>query len=223
MNIRLNVMHISIVTPWQNHPELIPEYERAVRAADQVVIYDNASELETALQLQDMCERLGGEYVRSETNRMFAPANNEAYGYTTGDIVLFLNNDIRATGDWLHCVRYEVTDRVLIGANLTQTRFTNGRDVSYIEGWCIAATRATWDLLGCWDADSFVYPYWEDVDLSQRAIRFGIGLVQGLWPIEHMGNVTLRGNPSAGDYMEHNRKIVEDRFVDRERRFLINA
>ncbi len=223
MNIRLNVMRISIVTPWYNHPELIPEYERAVRAADQVVIYDNGSELETALQLQDMVERLGGDYIRSETNRMFAPANNEAYEHTTGDIVLFLNNDVRASGDWLHCVRYEVTDRILIGAKLASTHFSNGREVNYIEGWCVAATRQTWDMLGCWDADSFVYPYWEDVDLAQRAIRFGLGLVQGLWPIEHLGNVTLNTNPEAGTHIEQNKRIVEDRFVTREWRFLSHA
>ena len=93
---------ISIITPFHNCPELLPDYEKAVQGA-QVIAIDNASDVDTANRLQAMIERLGNgsKYVRNEENVKFSKANNQGLALADGEIVVFMNSDIQATGDWL--------------------------------------------------------------------------------------------------------------------------
>ena len=97
---------ISIITPFHNCPELIPDYEKAAQGA-QVIVIDNASEDDTAVKLQAMVERLGNDskYIRNETNEKYSKANNQGLALADGEIVVFLNSDIVATGSWLDKVQ----------------------------------------------------------------------------------------------------------------------
>lgn len=193
---------ISIVTPWLDHPELIPEYAAAVAGAEQVIIVDNASRAETAGQL----ERLATTYLRNESNRYFAPANNQGLAAATGDIVLFLNNDISAPAGWLDRVRREVQPGVLYGPSLKYQRI-DGELLPYLEGWCIGARRDTWLALGGWDAEHYPRPYWEDNDLCYRAVKAGLQLAQVPWPLLHLGNTTGRTYGPAYADAERNRQM----------------
>ncbi len=211
---------ISIITPWLNHPELIHVYEPSVRGA-QVIIVDNGSQPHVAIELERMIGRLGGILIRNEDNRPYAQANNQGLRVATGEIVIFLNNDIKAPSGWLDAVRRDVKQDSLCGPSL-QIRQIAGRDIPYIEGWCIAACREVWEALGGWNEKDFTGSYWEDNELCFRAIIKGYKLREVNWPIWHFGNYTSRSTPGAYAHSALNQAIftrkVEEYYASGNRR-----
>jgi glycosyltransferase involved in cell wall biosynthesis len=216
-------MKTSIITPWSGSTsDLLADYFAAVQHADQVVTVDNASAHTTASDLVQMHEQIGGEYIRNAENRGFAAANNQGYAVATGDVIVFLNSDIAAQPGWLKAVAADVKDGGLYGPSLQQ-QLVYGMWLPYVEGWCIAATKKTWNRLcgpsgiikthtidlTCisvpWDADAFPGPYWEDTDLCLRALEAGITLVQTAWPIQHKGGRTAGSLIKHGASFERNR------------------
>lgn len=184
-------MKLSIVTPWHNCPELIGQYVAATRGADQVVIVDNASDPKTAAMLA----ALGTTYIRNDQNVWFSAACNQGYAASTGDVVLFLNNDVMAAPGWLERVKADIVDGGLYGA-ACETRTVSGQPMTYLDGWCVAARRETWDALGGWDAATFPM-YYSDVDLSYRAHRAGFPLRVRRWDVQHLSNYTSRRTEGA--------------------------
>jgi glycosyltransferase involved in cell wall biosynthesis len=90
--------------------------------------------------------RLSAGGHRNETNLGFAAANNQGYAHASGDVIIFLNSDVAGDAAWLKLVADDVKDGALYGPSLAQ-QFVGGRWLPYLEGWCIAATRATWERL----------------------------------------------------------------------------
>lgn len=198
---------ISIISPWAGETgALLTDFYLAVQGSAQVVSVDNACPAATATALAEMTAHLCGEYIRNEENKGFAAANNQGYAAATGDIIVFLNSDVAPAGPWLAQVAADVKDGALYGPSL-QAQLVAGRHVPYLEGWCIAATRATWERIrlrpwerpqpGPWDALQFQGPYWEDNKLCLDALSLGIALIQTGWPIQHKGGQT------AGPIMRH--------------------
>lgn len=199
---------ISIVTPWRDHPELILDYMRAVKGAE-LLIVDTGSEPDNNELLRDMVKRVGGLFVfNMEGPFSFARACNIGLSQATGDVVLFLNNDIQAVPGWLDAVRRDVKPGALYAVG-TDIRVVEGQPILYLEGWCIAATIETWQQLGGWDAETFQRPYWEDVDLSWRATQMGIRLLRRPWMVTHLGNRTSATTPGAYDASDANRRAFE--------------
>jgi len=215
---------ISIITPFRNGLDLLPDYAAAVQGAHEVITVDNTSDPDTAAALKGA----GGVYIRNETNAGFAAANNQGYARATGDIIVFLNSDVAPAGDWLAMVAANVRDGALYGPSLAH-QLVAGRWLPYIEGWCIAATRATWERLveamwdvveerdgtfmpvGPWDNFNFRSPYWEDNDLCLRAMQAGISLIQTAWPIQHKGGRTAGPLMRHADSFERNRATFTER------------
>lgn len=215
---------ISIVTPWAgNTAALIPEYAAAVQGCE-VVTVDNASSPETAAALK----AAGGVYLRNETNAGFAGGNNIGYAKASGDIIIFLNSDVAPAGNWLASVVADVRDGALYGPAMA-VQLVAGRWLTYLEGWCIAATRATWERLtaemngrleivggafeaiGPWDSFNYPGPYWEDNDLCLRALQEGIALIQTTWPIRHLGGRTAGPLIGHAASFERNRETFSAR------------
>jgi FkbM family methyltransferase len=200
---------VSVITPWRDHPELIPLYERAVQGADEVIVVDNGSDggdLKIAEQLAEMCHRLGAVYVRHEENHWFSRACNEGADKATGDILLFLNNDIAAPPGWIDQLRKEVRPGALYGPSKAFAP-VDGFDVPYIEGWCLAVRRDDWESLQGFDEFAYARPYYEDTDLSFRAVEeWKLRLVETDWPVIHLGETTTRSTPGALDSAETNRE-----------------
>jgi len=220
-------MKLSVVTPFFGGLDLLPDYEHATQGAELVLI-DNGSDAETAEALATLpTER--GIVIRNETNIGFAAANNQGYARATGDIVIFLNSDIAGDPAWLRAVADDVKDGALYGPSLNQ-QLVYGLWLPYIEGWCIAATRKTWDKLimawNCecrmgygevadpamvWDEVAYPGPYWEDNDLCFRAMEQGISLNQTVWPIQHKGGRSAGPLVKHGDTFEANRATFASR------------
>jgi predicted O-methyltransferase YrrM len=225
---------ISIITPWHGEtgPSLLPEYFQAIQGAH-IVTVDNACPHVTAGALVEMTAHMGGEYIRNEANAGFAAANNQGYAAAKGDIIIFLNSDVAPTGPWLAQVAADVRDGALYGPSL-QAQMVAGQHIPYIEGWCIAATRATWDKIitawNCehrmgygefadetmlWDEVHFPGPYWEDNELCLRALQYDIPLIQTQWSIAHKGGQT------AGPIMRHARSFAENEYTFTQRALAI--
>ncbi len=62
----------TIITPWLNHPELLPAYEEAVEGA-RVIVIDNGSDEAT----QDALAKTSFEVIRNEFNNGYSRANNQ--------------------------------------------------------------------------------------------------------------------------------------------------
>src|SRR6185437_8934475 len=188
-------MLISVITPWLDHPELIADYEQVLCAPDvEVIVVDNGSTSENAARISDMVGRLRGKYIRNAQNQWFAAANNQGIAASTGELLLFLNNDIAAEPGWLDAVRRDVLPNALVGPGLVHIQ-VDERWISYIEGWCIAGYRSVWEQLGGWDAQAYPMPYWEDGDVRFRASSLGFQIVQRIWPVHHKKNGTTRSMP----------------------------
>lgn len=196
---------ISVVTAWLNSPELVPAYERAVKGA-QVIIIDNGSDAATTDALRGMVDRLDGIFIRNENNTGFAAANNQGMAAATGDIIVFLNNDIEAFGDWQGIVEQLKPGGLYSPSMLMQ--YVNGVPVMYLEGWCLIGHRADFERIGGW-AQDWEGLYWEDNELCWRASRAGLRLQQINLPLAHLSNYTTSKTPGAYDRSAANRERFE--------------
>jgi len=197
---------ISIVTPWLNHSELCPVYQRNLKGA-QVIVVDNGSIKSHEWAIRSMVKHLGGVYIRNEDNRLFAAANNQGLEAATGEIVLFLNNDVDCRPGFLDKVAADVKPGGLYGPSLLDKH-----GLAYLEGWCIAAYLDVWLSLNGWDDSYYQGLYWEDNDLCWRAVQMGYTLNEVDWPVWHYNNYTSNGVPGA-----------KDRSAENEAKFLARA
>lgn len=201
-------MTISIITPFHNCPELLPDYEKAVQGA-QVIVIDNASDSVTASKLEAMVDRLGNgsKYVRNEENVKFSKANNQGLALADGEIVVFMNSDIQATGDWLR-----LAQNAKKGAFYSPTsgvRIVDGEVYRYLEGWCLFGHKSDFERIGGWNEIDFPGIYWEDNELCYRAEKAGLLLKQAILPLQHLSNYTSRRTEGAYSYSEANHAVFE--------------
>ncbi len=184
---------ITIVTPWYGAAtaDLLSDYRAAVRGAE-VIAVDNGGPDEARSALAAAAAEDGWRIVGDGSNYGFAGGNNIGYSSTTGDVIVFLNSDITAPPELLSAIVADVRDGAIYGPSL-QHQLVAGRWLPYLEGWCVAATRATWNRLivqpdaGPWDSATYPGPYWEDNDLCWRAAQIGVDLIQTAWPLQHKG------------------------------------
>ena len=199
---------ISVITPFHNCPELLPEYEKAVQGA-QVVVIDNASNSVTASSLQDMVERLvnGSKYIRNEANEKYSKANNQGLVAADGEIVVFLNSDITSRGDWLSKV--ETVKKGAIYSATTGVRTVDGEAIRYLEGWCLFGHKSDFEMIGGWNETDFPGLYWEDNEISYRAEKAGLELKQLFVPLLHLSNYTSMRTEGAYLHSQENRAAFE--------------
>lgn len=99
------------------------------------------------------------------------------------DWYIVLSNDVLCTGPFADTLaQYDGSD--LVGPLIKQIHIERVGLVDYIEGWCVAISRKAWNVLGGWD-DGMKISSYEDVDISHRARKAGMGLVEDL-PFVHL-------------------------------------
>lgn len=194
---------VTVVTPWHNHPELAPDYDKAtgvLRTFDELIIVDNASSPPL----------LGAHRV--EENLGFSKASNLGLEMATTDAVLFLNNDVYATeGDWLEKLVEALEPGVLVGPLLRYDPHTIMGDMQlpYLDGWCLLGMREDLVELGGFD-ESFKEPaYYSDNDLCFRARMEGMLLREVPVGIHHKVGRTSNANGWAMEVTELNRGAFE--------------
>jgi GT2 family glycosyltransferase len=179
---------LSVVTPWWNHSELLPDYAAAVNAGrpDEVIVTDNGSDP----AFEPVGIEVPGAVNRNHANLGFSHACNQGLGISTSDAVLFLNNDIVTLTDepWAETIKEALEPGVLVGANLRDDAHTavDGQIIPYLDGWCLAGMTEDLIDLGGWDEGYAEPSYYGDNDLCARAVARGFELVQVDLPLRHL-------------------------------------
>ncbi len=182
---------ISVVTPWQDHPELANDYIKAVLGENvhEVIIVDNGSDP----PVEGFAGWRGSKILHLDENVGFCPANNIGLEAATGDAVLFLNNDVAlGVPGWLEAIRAELAPGVLVGANVRMDDHTivDGQPIAYLDGWCIAGMKEDFEKLGGWDETYLEPAYYSDNDLCFRARQAGMRFTAVNPPLIHLLNRT---------------------------------
>ena len=160
-----------------SHPELT-----------EIVVVDNASEDGS---FEDACARFSAIVpVRNATNEGYAAAANRGAGIATGDVVLFLNPDVRlepgCVGELERCLAehpgvagpvelLEATDETHYGSTLNHLGFpkalAEGEPPLWVPGFALATSRELFRRLGGFDDRYFMFI--EDIDYCWRVLLAG--------------------------------------------------
>lgn len=206
---------VAVVTPWTNHLELLPDFERAIELGpppNELIVVDNASDPPLAFAA-----------IRSNKNVGFSGGSNLGMRAATSDIVVFTNNDVALSRPgWLAELCHAVGPGVLVGP-IRDGRHADvdGQSFPYIDGWCLAGMRADLLELGGWD-ESFDEPsYYGDNDLCFRARAAGMTLRDVQPGLVHK----LNGTAGSADRPEVRRATAANRarYEARVRELLVPA
>jgi GT2 family glycosyltransferase len=194
---------VAVVTPWHNHLELRPDYERALELGprpDELVIVDNGSD-----------PPLGFATIRLDRNTGFSHASNVGLRHATAEIVVFLNNDIAAhAAGWLAELTDRVEPGVLAGARMRYEAHAavDGQVIPYLDGWCLAGIRDELLELGGFDETLAEPAYYSDNLLCLRARAAGTRLREVRVGVEHKLGVTA--DPAlVAEAIRTNRRLYE--------------
>ena len=176
----------------------------------EIIVIDNNSTDETSVEITHFLSNSKTHilYIQNKENTFHSKACNKGFRMTTGDVVLFLNNDIRVRSnhDKWHNTLIDASyatngvvgptmgllDKDLNFVKESNTQLTGN---SYLSGWCIAATKEVWkkiDMNGTgqvWNED---FPfYFNDTDMSFRCREKKISqTVIAVPDIVHFGKVS---------------------------------
>jgi len=199
-----------------------------------LLVVDNGSEDDTPRFLRDM--------EAQHPDKFFTITNPENYGYPRAlnqgiawgiehgcEYSLCLNNDIIITdASWLECLISPLREdrRQLVGARLIDfnelARF-NGEIIPYLEGWALAFHKQFLEDVGRFD-EEYSPGWFEDVDLSYRAVKAGYRLTQGAsfeWqhrgtqragPLWHLGGQTGYGRLDSVGILKRNQAYFAEKF-----------
>lgn len=127
---------VSAIIPSWNRVDLLrtllPNLSAQGRPPDQILVVDNGSTDQTAVEAREM----GAEVVSLGANLGFAAAVNEGIGRATGEWLLILNNDVLLAPDWLE-ILLAVVERE--GVWFAAGKLLDHKDSTVIDG--------TWDLV----------------------------------------------------------------------------
>lgn len=185
-------------------------------ADHEIIIVDNASSDETAVECPKLMDELAEKmsysranilYVKNFENYFHSKACNQGFKISTGERVLFLNNDIRVKSNhatWTKTI-IDACDSTngLVGPTMGQLdkelNFVKEANQQltgncYLGGWCIAAKRDVWEKLDTeknkvWN-EEFPF-YFNDTDLSFRARQKQVPITVIAVPeVAHFGKIS---------------------------------
>ena len=197
---------ISIITPVWDVADLTKQFcgailDHTTKPINELIIIDNGSQDETPYYLKakqkDYPDRL--TIITNKENRGYSAALNQGLQIANGEYLVCTNNDIWFySADWLRqlIAPLQINKKRLAGPryidynDLTEI---DGQIVPYLEGWMLAFHRQFLKDVGYFCEGFFAW--YEDVDISVRALARGYGLVQvENLPILHLyGKTAIRG------------------------------
>lgn len=198
-------MKVSIISVLYNHIDDITKpfikqiLEKTKEVDFELILIDNGNK-----SAQGYVRSLASRkitYKKMKENVGYAKACNIGYSLAKGDVIIFMNNDIVIEADtWLKPLSTLAND-VLVGPQLVMDNSATifrGRCISYLNGWFVAGTRQTWEKIkdeNVWDEHFFLY--FEDVELSYRAVLKGIELQETNLPVYHLVSKSSDKTPIA--------------------------
>ncbi len=184
-------MTVAIVTPWYEHRELWPDYQKVIKAAhaDEVWIVDNGSD-----------PPLDFSTLRLDTNEGFCGGSNAGLHVARTDVVVFLNNDVKLIRpDWLELLTSSLEPGVLTGVRLRRDAHTvvDGKVLPYLDGWCLAGYREDLLEIAGWPEHLTEPAYFSDNLLCLEARAHGMMLREAPPGLKHKQNGSVDDIPGA--------------------------
>lgn len=219
-------MKTSVVIPNWNGKELLRKNLPAVLEGgfDEIIVVDDGStddsvEYLKSLQTTDYRLRL----IFNKGNLGFGKSVNRGVEATSADIVFLLNTDVRPEGDVVSPVLRHFKDPKVFGVSLNEGKFgwarpkiengfvghepggkTNKPHATFwVSGGSGVFRKSMWDELG--GLDTVYSPfYWEDVDLSFRALKKGWKLIwEPAVKVEHEHEATINKKFFSPRYLNY--------------------
>lgn len=192
-----------IVLCWNHYADLTkPFVESMIKLSNNVsfelVLWDNGSMDVTRQELRKLSSKYSFIKVGfSDTNLGFAAGNNSAIGLSSGENIIFMNNDVLLPKrNWLSDIEklLESEEKLIVGQELVTVNTATiyrGKIQEYINGWCLGLTRKSLDDLKedkeLFD-EGFDLAYFEDVELCVRATKKGYRLQSVPLGLVHLGS-----------------------------------
>lgn len=188
-------MQISIAIPNFNGKNLLEKNLPSIinSGADEVLVIDDGSKDESAKFLKENFPSV--RLLINDKNLGFIPSVNKLFKEALGDIVVLLNNDVLVEEDFLKFLVRHFEDKKTFAVNCHERRegpsnafwkdgffeYKRGQEKnikqksSWASGGSAAYRKSIWETLGGFD-NLFAPFYWEDVDISFRAIKAGFNI-----------------------------------------------
>ena len=203
---------VTLVIPQRNHVALTLDCIASICNTDPtpwpILVVDDASDDEERRRLDhaDATNRWAVETARHTEHRGVAAAWNTGASRAPTPYVVWLNNDVVADGPWVEQLVGPLRSRALeiVGVAWRTEGAVDRRLLTahgggrFLQGWCFAASKRTWEKLGGFDERMAVY--WSDTDFFIRARRAGLrlGAVDRL-PLRHLGHRTAHDGSCLPD------------------------
>lgn len=158
----------------------------------------------------------------SPTNLGFPRANNILAENSTGDILLFVNNDVIVDGDFITPIvqQLESNSNQIVGPFLVDwnsgwNSFTDSSGkpiiIEYVGGWCLGITRENFNKLGKFNEDYSPADV-EDLELSYLAVQAGMSLKQVIVPLKHLSGQSGQFLDNRHSITVHNRELFAKKY-----------
>ena len=208
-------MKISIVIPNFNGEKLLENALPNILegSADEVIVMDDGSKDKSLKILEEL--RIKNKELKvlvNQKNLGFIPTVNKLFHEAVGDIVILLNNDVYVEKEFLKPILKHFESEKVFAVNLHEEgesssvafwkdgffEFRRGEEngnlqkSAWASGGSAAYRKSLWQELGGFDS-LFAPFYWEDIDISFRAIKMGYEI---LWEpnskVKHEHETTIK-------------------------------
>lgn len=165
------------------------------------------------------------KYVRNKENLGFGGSHNRGAKAASGDILVFLSNDVVISGNFIpeiekiidkHQGKVLIGGRILVDDTGWNSIILNGKPsiICYPEGWLVSCTPELWKQIGGFDPRYGKFDY-EDVDLGAWAIYNDIPMAGLNFDfLKHLFGQTIgKVHPDRQKYSEANRIIFRDKWT----------
>ena len=233
---------VSIILPFYNHWEMthqrLVELYRFIPEPLEIVLVDDCStERDVTGGIKWWQSNMHTHkvlYVWNKVNVGFGMSHNRGYKASSGDIVIFLSNDVVIRGNFIPSIRNIISsdNNVIIGGRLiywdsgwnTISIFGEKSIITYPEGWLISTTREVWDKVGGFDKKYGKFDA-EDIDIGAWALYNDVKLVSLDSPsLTHLSGRTINNLYSNRmDYTKKNIEVLKNKWEKLFEEKLING
>jgi len=193
---------VSIIIPNFNGIELLKKYFPAVidtwnepkNQIEEIIIIDNGSTDGSVDYLENTFPQV--KILKNKKNLGFSKAINAGASVAKGEFLCLLNTDVKPEKDFLVNILPLFRDNQAFAISLNEKNFAPSSgffekgfilhkpikttvecSTFWVSGGSGVFRKKTWDLLGGFDEINFSPYYWEDIDLSYRAMKAGYRLL----------------------------------------------
>lgn len=227
-------MKLSIIIPVLNnwsYTRYVLEILKNLNNECELIVVDNASTDDTKVHLPFYSQKYKNiKFIKNSVNFGFGKAVNQGYQMSKGEVILFLNNDIKINDKSLsflykliedvsnekHPSLFGPTGGYVDPSNNFEFKYeteNSNQKINYMSGWFLAAKRSTFDQLivgnneGPFDAETY-FVYFEDTDVSMLASQKGIKFQLYPVPVVHLGKKTSSMLNTGKLYLESKPKFI---------------